>query len=78
VLEVDLYFPAMTLYIELDGPLHRTGTARSFNCKRDEHLQKKGVQVHRVDVLRNTVRSAVQETAGVLPSVGVKTYTEGV
>jgi very-short-patch-repair endonuclease len=78
VLEVNLYFPALHLYIELDGPFHRTGTARSFNCKRDEHLQKKGIHVHRVHVLRNPVRNAVQETGNVLSSVGVRTYTGGV
>jgi hypothetical protein len=32
VLEVDLYFPALNLYIELDVLFHRTGTAHSFNC----------------------------------------------
>jgi hypothetical protein len=51
------------LNTELDSLFHRTGTAHSFNCNQGEHLQKTRIQVHRVDVVRNTVRSAVQEIA---------------
>jgi very-short-patch-repair endonuclease len=64
--EMDLYFPALDLNVELDGPFHRTRSARSFNSKRDEYLQKKGIQVYRVDVLRHTVSSAVCEIVKVL------------
>jgi very-short-patch-repair endonuclease len=76
-LEMDLYFPALNLNVELDGPFHRTRTTRSFNSKRDEYLQKKSIQVHRVDVLRHTVSSAVDEIVSVL-SFGVEAKTDGV
>jgi very-short-patch-repair endonuclease len=65
-LEMDLYFPALNLNVELDGPFHRTRTTRSFNSKRDEYLQKKGIQVHRINILRHTASSAVQEIVNVL------------
>jgi very-short-patch-repair endonuclease len=75
--EMDLYFPALNLNVELDGPFHHVRAARSFNSKRDEYLQKKGIQVHRVDILRHTASSAVQEIVNVL-SFGVETNTEDV
>jgi very-short-patch-repair endonuclease len=76
-LEMDLYFPALNLNVELDGPFHRARTARSFNSKRDEYLQKKGIQVHRVDLLRHTASSAVHDIMRVL-SFGVEANTEDV
>jgi very-short-patch-repair endonuclease len=65
-LEMDLYFPALNLNVELDGPFHRTKTARSFNSKRDEYLQIKGIQVYRINILRHTATSAVHEIVNVL------------
>jgi very-short-patch-repair endonuclease len=67
-LEMDLYFPALKLNIELDGPFHRARTARFFDSRRDQHLQKKGIHVHRVNIVRRTATSAVQEIVGVLSS----------
>jgi very-short-patch-repair endonuclease len=64
--EMDLYFPALNLNVELDGPSHRARTARSFNSKRDEYLQKKGIHVHRINILRRTASSAVHEIVNVL------------
>jgi very-short-patch-repair endonuclease len=61
-----LYFPALNLNVELDGPFHRARTTRSFNFKRDEYLQKKGIQVHRINILRHTASSAVHEIVNVL------------
>jgi hypothetical protein len=40
--------------------------ARSFNSKRNEYLQKKGIQVHRFDVLCHTANSAVHEIVSAL------------
>jgi very-short-patch-repair endonuclease len=77
-LEMDLYFPDLKLNIELDGPSHYARTTRSFNSKRDVHLQKKGIQVHRINILRRTISSAVHEIADVLSSFGVETNIEGV
>jgi very-short-patch-repair endonuclease len=77
-LEMDIYFPDLNLNMELDGPFHRARTTRSFNSKRDVHLQKKGIQVHRMKVLRLTTSSAVHEITRVLSAFGVETNIEGV
>jgi very-short-patch-repair endonuclease len=77
-LEMDIYFPDLKLNIELDGPFRRTWTTRSFNSKRDVHLQKKGIQVHRINILHSTESSVVHEIVGVLLSFGVETNIEGV
>jgi very-short-patch-repair endonuclease len=78
-LEMDLYFPDLKLNIELDGPSHRARTTRSFNSKRDVHLQKKDdIKVHRINILHRKISSAVHEIAGVLSSFGVETNIEGV
>jgi very-short-patch-repair endonuclease len=77
-LEMDIHFPDLKLNIELDGPFHRARTARSFNSKRDVHLQKKGIQVHRINILRRTTSSAIHEITRVLSSFGVETNIEGV
>jgi very-short-patch-repair endonuclease len=77
-LEMDIYFPDLKLNIELDGPFHRARTTRSFNSKRDVHLQKKGIQVHRINILRNTTSSAIHEITRVFSSFGIETNIEGV
>jgi very-short-patch-repair endonuclease len=77
-LEMDIYFPDLKLNIELDGPSHLVKTTRSFNSKRDVHLQKKGIQVHRIDIRRRTTSSAMNDVVGVLSSFGVKTNIGGV
>jgi hypothetical protein len=69
---------ALALLIELDSPFHRTGQRVPSTSNGMNTCRRRAIQVHRVDVLRNTVRSAAQEIAGVLSSVRAKTYTEGV
>jgi very-short-patch-repair endonuclease len=71
-LEMDIYFPDLKLNIELDGPSHRARTTRSFNSKRDVHLQKKGIHVHRINILRRTTSSAIHEITRVISSFGVE------
>jgi very-short-patch-repair endonuclease/quinol monooxygenase YgiN len=77
-LEMDLYFPALQLNVELDGPYHRTKAACSFNSKRDEHLQRKGIHVHRIDILGHTPGSAAEVIADVLFSLESKSNIEDV
>jgi very-short-patch-repair endonuclease len=77
-LEMDMYFPELKLNIELDCQSHRARTTHSFKFKRDVHLQKKGIHVHRVDVLRRTTSSVVHEIADVLSSYAVETNIESV
>jgi very-short-patch-repair endonuclease len=71
-LEMDLYFSALQLNIELDGPYHHTKSLRSFDSKRDVHLQRTDIRVHRVHILHHTPFSALQEIADTLSAFGVK------
>jgi very-short-patch-repair endonuclease len=54
-LEMNLYFPALNLHVELDGLFHRARTARSFNSKRDEYLQKKAFMCSAVHEIVNVL-----------------------
>jgi very-short-patch-repair endonuclease len=74
-LEMDLYFPVLKLNIELDGPYHRMRATRLLNTRRDDHLQRKGIQVHRINILDYSASSAVEEILEVLSSFGVERST---